>query len=1176
MRYVLILFSLLLTANAFAATIYVSTTGNDTTGTGAFGSPYATIGKAHTVASNGDVIELAAGTYAEHTAITKSITLLSTVPGMASTKHVRLQTSNVKLDGVKFEGFSDQTRAYGQSLNANVRIETAAANIVITNCVFTNAVYAVGTNFSFISGTITNAIYNPTIDFRARGFGTNSHIYLGASGMTNKYFAEHNTEWLVHSISGDGHTMFVTNDTARSFAVDTGTNYFAAISAGNGSEVLYSIYGVVTSGAYPTNVTIVNCTFDGIFGAPFYAYFNGATITNNYVGMHFGYRTIALQGRNMEIAYNQFMRYRSYLRYTQQEIQNLVHPPGADWFDDASSEISAFEDTLTSTNNSFHHNYCVDWNNQMGLADPRAPSATNEISGLYITNNVFVGITEHFSGGRNDMWVMNNTYYKCAYEFGEGHALTLGSGGSGSTPVTNLIIARNVFIDCGDHSGGTNFGNDRGFYTVSTNAISPIVGSNWVAAAEVLQYQGKTTFTETNGVNGGDPTFQNPENPLGEDGIPWTNDDGLRPVPGSRLALLGWGALSAPTNTAPVANFRITSINTWLDDNTTNYNPAWVALNPWDRAPLGAERQYQTPDAIGRVPCDVTLTLTNTFDGYLQGFQNIIGWSVNWGDGSVVVAATGPMRGKHPATASHTFVQEGTNIVTLTVTNINGDVDTFARSYRVLPRIPSATNRVIYVDSVNGNNSNNGTSSWASAWSTLTKAITNAASTDIIAARGNWAEWTDVLAGKTNIKFLSYGARTGGFKIRDNDITIDGWFITYTNVPDNSGSVYIYNNVLRPKVINCYVNDYNTDLSTGFRESQFIYHVTSTASTNRVAFGFYSNNIVDSINNIIFDLNGWSNRVCYNEVKFCNGQADFVRPHGDTMWIHDNYYHDNSLLLEKHTDTMQVFGYDQGTNAVPDTAQYVYARNIYMYNNFFSNNVCQIGQFETKDNPTNQMTNIWIVNNIYYNIAGQGNDSVNGLKFANNGFYKTCTSIGQILTGAGIKGSAWGSWMTNCIMWLCGSDTNNNTFGWYSAKEEFVSTNGNFSADYNAVFPVKRLPPPTNNFQRWGSWPNTAETHGLNGNAPQFLNETDGFFLISTNSPYATNGYNMTADWQANGLPIVDFFNRPRSTTGTWSIGPMESGLALDSGSGGDGGSTNDIIRHIFNGGIIIQGGVVF
>ena len=39
-------------------TFYVSTTGNDTTGNGSLETPYATIGKAITVAANNDIIEI--------------------------------------------------------------------------------------------------------------------------------------------------------------------------------------------------------------------------------------------------------------------------------------------------------------------------------------------------------------------------------------------------------------------------------------------------------------------------------------------------------------------------------------------------------------------------------------------------------------------------------------------------------------------------------------------------------------------------------------------------------------------------------------------------------------------------------------------------------------------------------------------------------------------------------------------------------------------------------------------------------------------------------------------------------------------------------------------------------------------------------------------------------------
>ena len=1153
----------LIAPSVFGATWYVSTSGNDTTGTGAIGSPYRTIGKAHTSAAAGDTIELAAGQYDEHTSITKSnLVLLSTVPGMAGTKHVRIQASGIKIDGVRFERFSDQQSPDGQSRNANVRIETASSGLILTNCVFTNAVYAVGTNFSFISGSPTNAIYNPTIDFTARGFGTNSHIYIGASGWTNLYPAVHNTEWLVHSISGDGHTMFVTNAALDSFPVDTGTNWFAAISAGNGSEVLYSVYGVVNSGAYPTNVTIVNCTFDGIFGAPWYAYFNGALISNNVVGMHFGYRTIALQGRNMEICYNQFKRYRSYLRYTQQEIQNLVHPPGADWFDDASSEISAFEDAITSTNNSFHHNYCIDWNNQMGLADPRLPSATNEISGLYITNNVFVGITEHFSGGRNDMWFKNNTFYKCAYEFGEGHALTLGSGGAGSTPVTNLVITQNVFVDCGDHSGGTNFGNDRGFYSVSTNAVSPIVGSNWVAAAEVLQYQGKTTFTETNGVNGGDPTFQDPENPLGADGIPWTDDDGLRPIPGSRLALLGWGALGPPTNSGPRAYFRMTSLNTWLDDNTTNYSPSWVALKPWDRAVLGAERQYQTPDPIGYLPCTLTLTLTNSFDGTSLGMSNIVRWMIDWGDGARTYSAT-PW---NPATASHTYVTTGTNTITLYVTNYAGQSDTFTRSYRILTNNGSFTNKIWFVDKLAGSDANSGTGSWASAYASLQKVGTNAglAAGDIVAARGIHTEWTDITkAGSASnpIRWLGYGVTNGGFRVRQPDHQFVNWYLNATNSPEFSGIVRIFDIAHRTKFTDSIITDMIPVGDPGHLDRTAFYWVRASgvAEVGQSASScLFSNLIINGINDIAFGLFGSSNEIAYNEFRDANYQADFARPFGQEHRIHHNYLHDVSTVVESHTDFIQVFGYQQGTNEFPDPTEYITAKNIYVYNNYLSNFVGQLGQFETFQNPTNQMTNIVFANNLLIKIKDKGSLGVSGIKLVNNGWYYGPYSNGNTFVGGSAKGNSYGAFATNNIFWLSGTDTNNNTQGWYGGSDEFMYTNGNFAADYNYVFPTKRLPPPSNNAQRWGSYSNAAEVHGINGLAPGFVSEVDGLFVLTTNSTLATNGFNMASAFAAWGIPLTDFSGRARSSSNAWAIGPMESGITVTGGGGGGGGgSTN-------------------
>lgn len=55
-----------------AADIYVSTTGNDTTGNGSIGSPFATLARAHQAAAAGDTIIFRAGTYAGDFYVTKN------------------------------------------------------------------------------------------------------------------------------------------------------------------------------------------------------------------------------------------------------------------------------------------------------------------------------------------------------------------------------------------------------------------------------------------------------------------------------------------------------------------------------------------------------------------------------------------------------------------------------------------------------------------------------------------------------------------------------------------------------------------------------------------------------------------------------------------------------------------------------------------------------------------------------------------------------------------------------------------------------------------------------------------------------------------------------------------------------------------------------------------------
>lgn len=61
-------------------------------------------------------------------------------------------------------------------------------------------------------------------------------------------------------------------------------------------------------------------------------------------------------------------------------------------------------------------------------------------------------------------------------------------------------------------------------------------------------------FCEPHGVNGGNPQLRDPSNPMGPDGLPFTLDDGVKPLPGSPLCGRGEsgsdiGALSCDANT---------------------------------------------------------------------------------------------------------------------------------------------------------------------------------------------------------------------------------------------------------------------------------------------------------------------------------------------------------------------------------------------------------------------------------------------------------------------------------------------------------------------------------------------------------------------------------------------------------------------------------------------------
>jgi hypothetical protein len=86
------------------STWYVSTTGNDTTGNGSSGAPFATINRAHTAAANGDIIQIAAGNYTINNRIGSAAAIILskqvTLQGRTGTDARPVITIEQKQDGV--------------------------------------------------------------------------------------------------------------------------------------------------------------------------------------------------------------------------------------------------------------------------------------------------------------------------------------------------------------------------------------------------------------------------------------------------------------------------------------------------------------------------------------------------------------------------------------------------------------------------------------------------------------------------------------------------------------------------------------------------------------------------------------------------------------------------------------------------------------------------------------------------------------------------------------------------------------------------------------------------------------------------------------------------------------------------------------------------------------------
>lgn len=653
------------------ATYYVSTSGSDANAGGS-GQPWRTIQKAIDTMQPGDTLLVSPGNYGEYLRTkvagkdTAPITFRANPPNdpahQVIVRQFRVQHPYQVIEGFNITGASDLN-------NAAIRLEynppVNGSSCLITNNTIRDGVFLISSNASFGS----NYIQITDGNFNAAGFTNGSLVFLGAD--SRYWHTNHDTRHTVLSNSTDGLRMYFTD----TLLPDSGRGYWVPVYAGQDNSAYKGILMVAGAGITAvTNCTIVGNTFSNLFGPNLTINGDNHLIKGNkFLAMH-GWYAMQPQGRNHVIRDNLIADSPNVIWFTPEEMAAIVHPAGGNWYDYQANVIGSWYDY--TTNILVEHNWFQHCDNQLTQIE----QATGTY-GFTIRSNVFVGMQAQGSFSRSGLTIDHNTFYRDSYDLGRAHAL--GIGGVGGTIQSNLVLTANAFVDVGSHQST----NSEGFFLLiaSTNYT---LAQNFVAGPETTGWQAKALATNNVGVsiNGGDPMFVNPANPLGPDGIPFTEDDGLRPLPQSPLAVNGIGALPPVKITVglPIAHYTVTGPLGWFDLTGTNFDLGWVAMKPHERR--GVIRPYNSPEVLGVAPVNVTFNASNSVSGVSAQSTNnvgITGYSWNFGDGVV----TG---GSNPA-VTHNFASAGTWPVTLTVTNSSGGIASYTQTYRTL----GSTNAVV-------------------------------------------------------------------------------------------------------------------------------------------------------------------------------------------------------------------------------------------------------------------------------------------------------------------------------------------------------------------------------------------------------------------------------------------------------------------------------------------------
>ncbi|GIX49817.1 MAG: hypothetical protein KatS3mg132_011 [Limisphaera sp.] len=498
-------------AVARSALYHVAPDGSDD-GPGSTDQPWRTISRAVSAAQPGDTVLVRSGVYPERVTTLRGGTDESSRIRFIAEGTVVMRGWNINHPYISVEGFDITGHTDPSSTEAYVRVNNGGSYFQLVSCRIRDGVALKREDVRFEA---PNRITSATGGFLEAGFvpGNVLSVWRGTNiALSNRL------SYTVATVSDKVITVVETNivDDGPKPAYLTGSpNYGVLLASG-------------TMGCLLRGNTFSNLSYRHLFVQGFNHRVEGNTFEHNN-----GWDLLFFSGTNHVIRSNLF--------------RNLgwgVYEPSPDVFDNW---------PVRYENIQFEYNMVL---NMIGVIN--AQKRNTSVSGpLYIRRNVFVDVG-WLSLVMPLSVVEHNTFLRVAKRGNvavqvERHPLIINA----ENYATNSVIRNNVFVDCGQATGQVS-PLEVGWYRVIGPSDSLVAQGNFVAGGPPL-YAAKVGWPEDPELNGGDPGFVNIEDPLGPDGLPFTEDDGLRLRPDSRLIGRGaGGATPGAYDAAPEALVQLT------------------------------------------------------------------------------------------------------------------------------------------------------------------------------------------------------------------------------------------------------------------------------------------------------------------------------------------------------------------------------------------------------------------------------------------------------------------------------------------------------------------------------------------------------------------------------------------------------------------------------------------